>query len=259
MFHYNEPVNQIGLRFAMIPRSQIKLSPYQRDTAPTLLSSLAASMHEGFLVPIIVVQINDSLYECPDGQHRLESADKNCSGDYLVPSVIVPYYFKERFLMFNIEKADDIRAQATKVYNFYIDKTKEQPDKKESDFAISFGYMSYIISIAFAFREDAIDSPSLIESPCKKLDNKSFLNEPLASAIEIRRQRGHLVRDLNALVQSVAFNYGISDFNLKKAIISKASQKLWGGKRSIDDSFENGIRLLMGQIDSMDWSWMAGR
>jgi hypothetical protein len=267
--HFNEPVNQIGCQFDLVPRSRIKNSPYQRDLSGTLVNHLTGSLVEGFIIPVVLVDCPSAtfdedhepilMYEMVDGQHRLGAADKNVQGDYLVPSIIVPRHFIERFLLFNIEKSDNIRDQATKVYNFYIAKHNHNSSLPENAFATAFGYMSYLISIAFAYRELNLQSPSLIESPCKKLDNKSFLTEPLFASIEIRRQRATIIKLLEDTVQAICDNHHISDFNLKKAIISKASQELWGRKRNIMETFDGGMTSLIQEINSMDWSWMADK
>jgi len=256
--HFNEPVNQIGCQFDLITRSKIKNSPYQRDLSGTLVNHLTGSLVEGFIIPVVLVECGD-IFEMVDGQHRLGAADKNVQGDYLVPSVIVPRHFIERFLLFNIEKSDNIRDQATKVYNFYMDKLQSSSELPENTFATAFGYMSYLISIAFAYRENNLQSPSLIESPCKKLDNKSFLGEPLLVAVDIRRHRAEVIKHLENTVQEICDNLHISDFNLKKAIVSKASQELWGRKRSIMETFDDGMTALIQEINSMDWSWMADK
>lgn len=257
MFHFNEPVSQIGCQFALIKRSLIKNSPYQRDLSTTLVRDLAASITGGFIIPVLLVPTDGGLYELIDGQHRLNGADKNCNGDYDVPAVIVPERFKERFLLFNIEKGDNIRDQATKVYNFYMDRVRATPYSNETKDATAFNYMSYIISISFAYREFNLDSPSLIESPCKKLDNKSFILEPYCDAIEIRRHRAQIIRDLELTVQEVCNDYNISDFNLKKAIVSKSSTALWERKRNVPETFDEGMEKLINKIKTSDWSWMA--
>ncbi len=255
-----EPIRGVECTFEMIIRTSLVPSPYQRDLGTALVNKLLTSVDIGFIVPILVVQ-NNGVYEVIDGQHRLAAADKLKGREpYFVPCIILPERFKDRPLFFNIEKSDNIRDQATKVYNLYNHFLETAPDTIETTLAGSCGYMSYLISVAFAYREFEISSPSLVEPPCKKLDAKSFLGEPLSTAVHIRRNRGMLLRDLESAVNRVCEENSIKDFQLKNAIISQSSQRIWGSRvRHVDSSFEDGIQELITAIEDGNWSWMAGR
>lgn len=256
---FKDPVREVECEFALVERSQIVMSPYQRDLAINLVNKLIVSVDHGFIVPLLVVK-SAGLYEVIDGQHRLAAADKLKSKDsYIVPCIVLPQSFKDRPLFFNIEKADNIRDQATKVYNLYMHYMEVAPDTIERSLAPSCAFMSHLISIAFAYREFEITSPSLIEPPCKKLD-RSFLDEPLETAIATRRNRAMLIRDLESAINSAASTYEIKDFQLKVTMVSQVSQRLWGARvRHVEDSFEDGMRSLTASVENSDWSWMRGR
>ncbi len=257
--NFLDPIQNTECRFEMLHRSKIVLSPYQRDLSTGLVNKLLVSVEKGFVVPLLVVE-NGELFEIIDGQHRIGAADKLRGLDYYVPSIIVPYHFKNRPLYFNIEKSDNIRDQATKIYNLYQHYLEEEPDKIERELNSACNYMSYLVSISFAYREFDISSPSLIEAPCKKLDPTGFLDDPLSSAVITRRNRGRLIRDLENAVTTAAQEYNIKDFQLKNAIVSQASQRLWGPRvRHVDATFEDGIQELITEIEGADWSWMRGR
>jgi len=258
---FTEPIRSQECRFELIPRSRLVNSPYQRDFSTSLTSKLLISVDIGFVVPVLVVEAEDGKYEVIDGQHRLGAADRlKASGDYEVPCIVVPLKLKERPLFFNIEKSDNIRDQATKVYNLYMHYVQTAPDTPEKSLAPSCSFVSYLISIAFAYRELQLGSPSLIEPPCKKLDSKGFLDEPVSSAISVRRTRAALIKSLEDAVTQVAEEYNIKDFQLKVAIVSQASQKLWGSRvRSVQMPFEEGIDELIRVIQLEDWSWMSNR
>jgi len=196
-----------------------------------------------------------------DGQHRLAAADKLKGREpFFVPCIILPERYRDRPLFYNIEKSDNIRDQATKVYNLYNHYLETAPDTIENTLAPSCAYMSYLISIAFAYREFSISSPSLIEPPCKKLDSRAFLGEPISSAVAIRRNRAMLIRDLEAAINATCGEYNIKDFQLKTAIVSQASQRLWGARvRKVEEAFEEGIQALIATINDSDWSWMSGK
>lgn len=253
---FAEPVKMTALQFALVERRLLKVSPFQREKHSTLTKNLADSIADGFLVPIVVVEV-DGLFEIIDGQHRIEALDKQCSGgDFQVPCIIVPLPYRELFLSYNIELADNIKDKAMKVYNFYTYKLGQFPELPEIKLGKSFSYESFIITIAFAYKELDLSSPSLVESPVKKLD-KEFFQYPLRESIELRRGMAIRVKELENLVNETASTYSINDFNLKKAIVSKASGELWGRKRNIDETFDEGMQSLIAQIKQMDWSWMA--
>ncbi len=259
MFHFNEPVHQIGCAFGMVPRTLLKVSPYQRDKSSNLVTKLVPSVGEGFVIPVLVVEV-DGLFEVIDGQHRLESLDKHCSGNYEVPCIIVPLKFRDLFLMFNIEKSDNIKDKATKIYSFYIQQLKNGTPATEQDLAKVFVYQSYAISIAFAYKEFDLASPSLVESAVKKFDNKDFLRDALDEAVTVRRHRGKRIKALEQRVLEICADVGVTDFSLRKSIITISTGNLWGRKRNILEDFDSGMDKLLEQIgESAQRSWLAGR
>lgn len=257
---FTEPVRDVECRFELIDRTALVMSPYQRDLATTLVNKLLVSVDQGFIVPLLVVEV-DGMFEVIDGQHRLAAVDKLKGREsYSVPCIVLPERFKERPLFFNIEKSDNIRDQATKIYNLYNHFIETAPEMNERALAPACGFMSYLISIAFAYKEFDISSPSLVEPPCKKLDAKDFLDNSLVDAVIVRRNRAMLIRDLENAVNQAANDYNVKDFQLKTAMVSQASQRLWGARvRHVDQSFEDGITDLIEEIKNSDWSWMAGR
>ena len=255
---FNEPVKQIGCAFKLVERSKLKTSPYQRDKASGLVTKLVPSITEGFVIPVLVVEI-DGIFEVIDGQHRLEGLDKLCSGNYLVPCIVVPIQFKDLFLMFNIEKSDNIRDKSTKVYNFYQFQVQNFPDQTEQDLAKMFAYQSYTISIAYALKELFLESPSMIESAIKKIDNKDFQRIPLSESVIVRRHRASRIKELENRVLEICIEYGIGDFNIKKSIITQTTGDLWGRKRNIGVAFDEGIDMILNRMSEKDWSWASGR
>jgi len=255
-----EPIRGVECAFELVERTQLIMSPYQRDLAQTLVNKLIVSVDQGFIVPLLVVRAGEK-FAVIDGQHRLAAADKLMGKDpFFVPCIVLPERFMNRPLYYNIEKSDNILDQATQVYNLYNTFLKEAPETIERELAPACGFTSYLISIAFAYREFDISSPSLVEPPCKKLDAKSFLSDPLDTAIVVRRNRAMLIRDLENTINAAAAEYDVKDFQLKVTMVSQASQKLWGARvRHVDESFEDGMAALIQTIDSNDWGWMRGR
>lgn len=257
---YIDPIQGKEMAFAVVKRSQLVPSPYQRPISTGHVSKLSISMIGGFTIPVIVVEIQSDVFAYVDGQHRIAAADKSSKEeDYEVPVIIVPAEFINLPLTFNIEKGDNIRDICEKVYAFYTDAVTEFPESTEQDFASTFSYETYAIPLAFAYKENNINSPSLVQPPVKKLEGKNWCKLPFPESIEYRRSQGEIVSELEDTVLITAESYDISDFQLKRAMISQASRELWGGKRKVDADFSDGIRSLIDTIKTKDWSWMYGR
>ena len=243
----------------MIPRPMLKNSRYQRDLSTSLVNRLVESVDKGFIVPLIVVESDDG-YEIVDGQHRLGAADKQVIAEgYMVPCIIVPFEFRQLPLIYNVEKGDTIKDKATKIYRIYMDSVSAHPDDwTEQKLLPTVGSLIHLFTIAFAYRESGLKSPSLVETLVKALD-QSFFSEPLTITVERRRAMGQKVKEVEEAVESVATAYGIRDFNLRKSIVSQSKQALWGRKRNIDVSFDEGMAMILEEIQSADWSWLSGR
>lgn len=263
---YNEPVNSTQYDFALIPRASLSVGTYQRDFSNTLANKLVNSIDKGFIMPLVVTAAGDK-YEIIDGQHRLAAFDKMSPESDELPCIIVPEYYRDYPLFYNIEKTDNIKDKSVKLYHLYKDKMAN-PDLTEKDIVSAANYEAYLFTIAIAYMQYGLKSPSLVESPIKKLDKTYLTVEdsdgyrigmPLKDAWEIRTERAAMARRLEEVVTETAEDYGVRDFNLKRAIVSKSSQALWGSRRAIEEPFEEALPALTEQITMMDWSWMAGR
>lgn len=264
---YTEPVTEKSFQFDLIERNKIRNSPYQRDFSSTLTNKILNSVTYGFVIPIVVTEDGDS-YLVIDGQHRLGAMDKAISeSNPLVPAIILPKEFEDFPLFYNIEKGDNIKDKSVKIHRLYLDKLS-QGGWTERDLLPSVNYEPYIFTIAFSFCENGLKSPSLVESPVKKLDNKEITTFDdngymtgmnLQESVEMRRYRGGLAKQLEDTVLEIADEWFVTDFNLKKSIVSQASQQLWGRKRNLGIEPEEGLPALIEQIRLMDWSWMSNR
>lgn len=263
---YTDPVTKTTFQLRMVYREELRNSPYQREYSSTLVNRLVNSVGYGFVNPLVVVPSGD-LYLIIDGQHRLGALDKVTTDDNpSVPCIILPPGYRDLPLFWNIEKTDNIKDKAAKIYKIYTNKVKEEIS--ESDLSPSTNHEPYIFTLAFSFVEHKLRSPSLVESPVKKVDNQIIqrhnsdgykVSVPLSEGIEIRRERGALAKRLEEIVEETALEYGVSDFNLKKSIVSQASQALWGRRRKLREEPEEALPALTEQITMMDWSWMEGR
>lgn len=245
---YKEPVRKQTFEFKLVPVNELIPGKFQRDLSTGLKNKLRSSVSHGFVIPVICVETPDGL-EVIDGQHRLAALD---NPDAKVPVIIVPKEFRERPLHLNIEKGDNIKDKCTKIYNLYIYYFQENPELEERELLPAARFEPSLFTLAFAYQEKGLKSPSLVETVIKKFDH--VIDGSLMYAIDLRRFRADKVVELENLVNDIAKEYGFNDFNLKKAVISKSSMALWGRQRNLGLEFEEGMDALMEKIELSDWS-----
>ncbi|MCK4522046.1 MAG: hypothetical protein KAU20_05715 [Nanoarchaeota archaeon] len=252
---YKEPVGNEECEFKLIPINQLKTSPFQREISKALVKNLSQSMIRGFIGVITVYQESEDSYVVLDGQHRLESVKPMLPPEAELPTIVVPKKYMFQPLIYNIEKADNTKDLCLKLFKEYEWFVQNQAEAKESDvFQVVTMGRPHLLSLAYSFGVCGLISPSLVDMITKKLD--SFLTTPVFEAREVRIKRGQLLKELEEKADAICAGYDVKDFNLKKSVISRTSTKLWGRVRSLDMSFEEGISMLMNELDESDFSWL---
>lgn len=251
---FAEPINGVECELWLIDFKELENSEYQRAFSKNLSNKLSASVLRGFFMPLIVIW-EDGAWKIIDGQHR-KAAVLKAKGAEAIPAIKVPSRFKYYTLLYNIEKADAIKDRCMKAHKLYTDFTDLFPEKNEGDLREYVNNEPHLITLAFAYMEHDLKSPSLLETSLKKFDH--FVdNLSLPKAIETRKHRGHLASVLESTVYDAANNAGFSDFILKQAIVSKTNKQLWEGKRSLDVAFDDGVEQMIDFIESKDWSFLG--
>jgi len=254
---YQEPVTGVKLEFKLIPMDKLRYAPFQREVSRTLVKSLSKSLVRGFTGILTVVKSDEEeVYNVLDGQHRLESLKTLLDGSKEIPCIITPKQYNFQPLIFNVEKGDNTKDLCMKIFKEYEWFATNKPEEKEGDVfnVVTLG-RPYLLSLAYSYGLCNLKSPSLVESVVKKLD--SFLNENILDGRETRIDRGQLLADVETKVLGICSEYNVRDFNLRKAVVSRTSMKLWGRKHSIEESFEDGISMLMEALDEGDFGWLA--
>jgi len=254
---WQEPIHGEKLILWSIPYMELEISPYQRKESTNLRNKLAASINIGFFSPLLVVR-KEEKWLIIDGQHR-KHAFMRAKGNFPMQCIEIPEKFMYYPLIFNIEKSDQIKDICVKVHAMYLDFVDNSGDKTERDLTEFLMDNPYYISLSFAHVEFELSSPSLVETSVKKFDD--WAEGSLAETIYERRKRGELIANLAQTVEEVAERDGIcgqAAFQLKKAIISKTNVGLWGRKRSIDETFDEAIAMMVDFILTKDWSFLAG-
>lgn len=264
---YEEPALGETFIFALIPVTKLTVGKYQREQSSTFVNKLLNSVTQGFITPLVVIEREDGMFEVIDGQHRLAALQKAFPGeDKKVPAIVVPEAFRQFPLFYNIERGDSLKDKLSKVWSLYVDAVQQNGEKTERFILPSVNYEPYLITLAFAFCERALKTPSLVESAVKKLDNNvlgvildggEFEPLVLKSALDERKAHADQVVQLERRVLEIAERYNVTDYNLKKAILSQAMQTLWGRKRKLDVDFYEGMEALFKELENSDWSWLA--
>jgi len=257
MMRFREPVRQAELQLKLVPVAQLCIPEAgQRALSSSLVKKLLYSIAEaGFLVPLIVVESEDSTYEVLDGQHRLEALKQalppNSSAE--VPCIVLPREHRNKALLaLNREKADSVRDKLQKLRSMLGQFA--QSNQTEAEFFASIVLDEhYLVPMAHA----GLQSPSLVEGIAKSFA-RPLMDAPASEAVPIRQREAKLLEELEAAVNEVAYSYGINDFTLRKAIISKAKQELWGRRRVIEETLETAVPKLIEVIKAKDWSFLGG-
>lgn len=248
---YQDPVSGEFLEMRLVKASDLTNGQFQRPLSKTLVNKLHVSVGTGFLVPVICVHVNGQL-EVIDGQHRLQALIDARGPDVAVPVIVVPEKWRYNPLLLNIEKGDNIKDKCHKVHALYMHYLETSPEAIERDL-IAPAIEPHLPTLAIAHVEQTLSSPSLVETLVKKLD--SYLDMPMTQAIEERRRRAEKVCEVERLVLEL----DIRDFNLRKAVISQTTMKLWGRKRMITTPFDEGMDAVIDTIIATDWSYLEGR
>lgn len=253
---FEEPVNGITLRLWSIHYEKLRVSPFQRVESTNLRNKLAQSIAVGFFVPLLVVRIGDE-FLIVDGQHRYHAFIR-AKGNFPMLCIEIPEEFMYKALIYNIESPDKIKDTCTKVYSVYSHFVEDKPEEIETFMAPYTLDNPHYITLAYAYTEFELSSPSLVETVVKKFDR--WLVTPLAEAAMERRLRGELVAKVEQAVNDVALRDGITGqgaFQLKSAVVSKSSGALWGRKRNVDEDFHYALGMLIEQIYGNDWSFLG--
>lgn len=265
---FTDYTTQEQFTFALVPVKKLVIQDiYQRTLSNTFTNKLLNSLDFGFVVPLLVVPVENGNYAVIDGQHRLAAFRKlhNVQADTALPAIILPRQYKNIPLMFNIEHGDSLKDKLEKVWSLYLDHVQQASSEKDLSRAVNFEF--YLISLGFAYAEKGLKTPSLVESAVKKLDNE-YLGERLEDgtwaalsmqeALSERRRHAARIVELENAILSIADKYHVTDYNAKKSILSTSINNLWGRKRKLDVSFDDGMDSIFSMLENTDWAFLEG-
>ena len=238
---------------------QLTISAHQRPISSAHVRALKQSLLVlGFLTPVIAVE-SESGFEVIDGQHRVSAAKE--LGITQIPIVIVPRdKLVDALLLLNIEKSDNIKDKSEKVYSLYHYPPLHPRPEKEVFAPLCQGYVP---ALAFAYKEKGVNSPALYEDVIRHFI--FFTELTIEDAIPKRREEAQLIKTLDETVRTVSEAYSITDYVLKKAMLSQALKSKYGekkGKRvtvTVTDAPETAISNLISELLSVNWSHLSSK
>ena len=195
---YRDPVGGHGLVLAALPIAKVEPTPFQRDLSQPHAARLAKAMEavDRFLDPIVAVRRADgSGYWTPNGLHRtsaLKALGARTVTALVVPEAEVAY----RILALNTEKAHTLREKAIEVVRMARDlaATDRRP---ESEHAVTFED-PVLLTLGLCYEERPRYAGSVYQSVLRRVE--TFSSEPLAAALETRRERVARLLELDDLV-----------------------------------------------------------
>jgi ParB family chromosome partitioning protein len=235
---FEDPVKKQPLKLVLFKIEEIKRPPFQRDISESLKKHLEMAIEKlGFLTPIVVVEKEGSFYVV-DGQHRLEAMKDLGAREIL--AIVADESLYHHILEFNTEKPPNVKEKSRQAYRLYMDLFDQDPSLIEADLFTYFKDPVYI-TFGFVLEEKEKRFPaSFYESFVSKIDE--FLDEPLESAIEERRNRAEALVELNQVVNEKFSELGFENALQKGEIVRKAVQRAFGLRvRVIEEEFYQAI------------------
>jgi hypothetical protein len=62
---------------------------------------------------------------------------------------------------------------------------------------------------------------------------------------------------LEKAVYETADEYGVTDYILKQAMVSKTNAQLWDKKRNVDEPFDDAVEQMIDFIENKDWGFLG--
>jgi ParB family transcriptional regulator, chromosome partitioning protein len=195
---YREPYAGRWLVLAALPIELVEPTPYQRNLSDTHVRKLEAVIGKigRFLDPIITVRLpkpdHAAKYWTPNGSHRL-SAMRTLGAKSIVAIVVPEPAAAYQILALNTEKAHNLREKALEVIRMYKELARLD-EASEETYALEFEEPAFI-TLGLCYEERPRFSGGAYHPVLKRVEE--FLQQPMRSAIELRRERARTVLALD--------------------------------------------------------------
>lgn len=249
---FKEPINEKVLEFKLLPLSVLKAKEAQRKRSAALVKKLLSSEGQlGFVAPVLVCPLPDGTYEVLDGQHRIYALKqlRPTEDDLKIPAIVLPPEDRDQIFFPNSEKADALRDTLEKLRRLLAESSFRE---RTEESLWELGLLPYILVLSQA----DFWSPSLVEGLAKKLFG-SYEEGTIEENLPLRKEQAEALKAVENAVLSIAEDYGVKDYVLKKAILSKTIQKIYGSRKPIEDDWQTAIQKILAGIADGNWAWLA--
>src|SRR5215469_249729 len=221
---FQEPIGHKWHLFALLPATQVKPTPFQRDLSPTHTKRMVEVMKKlgRYTEPIVAVRVESGEYWTPNGNHRRAAAVK--LGAKTIPTIVIPdLTVAYQILALNTEKVHNLRDKALEVIRMYRGKLTANPRAAEKSFAFEFE-RPHFATLGLIYEKKARFSGAVYAPLLSRVDK--FLNEPLEDAFEQRVQRAAQVERADELLNELiarAKKRGLTHPYLKNYIVARCN------------------------------------
>ncbi|BCA55291.1 conserved exported protein of unknown function [Nitrospira sp. KM1] len=198
---YREPYGGRWLILASLPIDLVEPTPYQRNLSDTHVRRLEGVIGKigRFLDPIIAVRLpkagQTAKYWTPNGNHRL-SAMRTLGSSSIVALIVPEPSAAYQILALNTEKAHNLREKAIEVVRMYKE-LAQLGEATEAAYALEFEEPT-LITLGLCYEERPRFSGGAYHPLLKRVE--TFLEQPMRTAIEVRRKRALTLLNLDDLV-----------------------------------------------------------
>lgn len=196
---YRDPLGGHTVVFSALPIDKVEPTPYQRDVSEPHIKRLAGAMErlDRYLDPIIAIR-KEGRYWTPNGNHRLQ-ASKLLGGKSIVALVLPEEDVAYQILALNTEKAHNLKERSLEVIRMHRGLTGARAGR-EKDFAHLFEEPAFL-TLGAAYEKRPRFSGGAYHPFIKRAE--SFLDLPLAEALQVRESRADTLLELDDAVASV--------------------------------------------------------
>jgi ParB family chromosome partitioning protein len=248
---YQEPVGEHWQLFALLPRTKIVASPYQRDVSPAHVKRLTAAvkMIDRFVDPILAVSPEPGVYWTPNGNHRRTALDK-LKAEYVPVILVAEPEVAFQVLPLNTEKAHNLKEKSLEVIRMYRALVEQHPTSSEDDWALQFE-SAHFVTLGLLYEQNKRFAGGAFAPILRRVDK--FLKGTLRRNLEERVERAELVRTADEVLAQVVAKVkkrGINHPYVKNYLLARTTP-LTRARKTLP-SFEQTFKKLRENLEEFD-------
>ena len=247
---YRDPIGGHWQIFALLPREQVRPTPYQRDLSKAHAERLLKVVKkiDRFIDPVVAVRADDS-YWTPNGNHRRHVLDK-LKAEF-VPAIVIPEQdVAFMILALNTEKAHNIKEKSLEVIRMYRGLLEGGATGDEGDFAFQFEEPHYI-TLGLLYEKNARFAGGAFSPILRRVDK--FLKSRLKTAYATREERAARVAEADVALKKVVDalkRRGINHPFVKNFVLARCNP-LTRARKTVP-GFDQALDRLIRSLESFD-------